>query len=582
VAPNGPACVDVSYGYPLPFFEPWDMATFAYQKWSFMTGNLVTGTSTNWLMNTAFGNPTPCADFSWEPVQAAYDLSLVTPTINASMWTCADFWCDFDLKLIDHNATGNEKLDVDIFVNGSWTNKAEFKNTGSFDWTLKHIDISKVKGKAFKLRFRAIGDNSADLLHWYVDNIHIYGVCHAPRTLAGHQNQFTTTLTWVAPDCGHGGTGPTPQWIHWDDGTNYTSIGFNGAATWDAAARWTPAQIATLDGGSVTKLKFWPASAGAGATFNARVWEGTDAATLLVDQPITTFTNDQYNTITITSPQPIDITKELWVGFQIVQSAAGYPAGSDYGPAVAGFGDMLYDGTSWVAMGVTYGLDYNWNIQAYVEPSKKDAGAGPVILTQTPVNNPKGLTLKTSGIVNTKPNASANTGKGLILPNSPVGSQLLGYNIYRTPDNAASPFSKIGFVNALIYADVHPGTTEPTTTWKYFVTAVFQDSLAPGPVLCEPPSDTITITFPAVGINELSNGTLSLYPNPATEVVNIVSSNDIKTIEVLNYIGQTIYTNKNMDQKTAQLNVTGFRSGVYFVKVTTTSGIKTTKITVTH
>jgi hypothetical protein len=134
----------------------------------------------------------------------------------------------------------------------------------------------------------------------------------------------------------------------------------------------------------------------------------------------------------------------------------------------------------------------------------------------------------------------------------------------------------------LTYADVHPGTTEPTTTWKYFVTAVFQDSLAPGPVLCEPPSDTITITFPAVGINELSNNTLSLYPNPATEVVNIVSSNDIKTIDVLNYIGQTVYSNKNMAQKTAQLNVTGFRSGVYFVKVTTTGGIKTTKITVTH
>jgi hypothetical protein len=116
----------------------------------------------------------------------------------------------------------------------------------------------------------------------------------------------------------------------------------------------------------------------------------------------------------------------------------------------------------------------------------------------------------------------------------------------------------------------------------YYVTAVFQDSLAPGPILCEPPSDTITITFPAVGINDLTNGTLNLYPNPATEVVNIVSSNNIRTIEVLNYVGQTIYSNRNLDQTTVQLNVTNFRAGVYFVKVTTTSGIKTTKITVTH
>jgi hypothetical protein len=111
---------------------------------------------------------------------------------------------------------------------------------------------------------------------------------------------------------------------------------------------------------------------------------------------------------------------------------------------------------------------------------------------------------------------------------------------------------------------------------------VFQDSLSPGPILCEPSSDTITITFPAVGINDPVNSSISMYPNPANNVVNIVSTNDIKTIEVLNYIGQTIYTNKEVNLKNVQLNTSSFKSGVYFVKVTTTIGIKTTKITVTH
>ena len=90
------------------------------------------------------------------------------------------------------------------------------------------------------------------------------------------------------------------------------------------------------------------------------------------------------------------------------------------------------------------------------------------------------------------------------------------------------------------------------------------------------------ITFPAVGINDLTNSSLSLYPNPANDVVNVVSTNDIKTIEVLNYIGQAIYTNKDINLKSLQFNVSSFQSGVYFVKVTTVSGIKTTKITVTH
>jgi hypothetical protein len=308
---------------------------------------------------------------------------------------------------------------------------------------------------------------------------------------------------------------------------------------------------------------------------------------MVVDVPIppASITLDAWNIFTLPTPHPIDISQELWVGFD-VNASGGWPAGCDAGPAVVGFGDMFNDGTGWVAMSQPpNNLDYNWNIQAYVEPSKKEATSS-VVIPQTPVNNPKGMSASTSGRINTSANASSNTGTGLILPMGPMGSQLLGYNVYRTADNATAPFTKINptIVNALTYLDVHPNTTEPNTTWKYYVTAVFHDSLASNQtsILCEPSSDTITIMFPAVGINDPTNSSISLYPNPANDVVNIVSTNDIKTVEVLNYIGQMVYTNKNVDLKTVKLNVTGFKSGVYFVKVTTTSGTKTTKITVTH
>ena len=161
----------------------------------------------------------------------------------------------------------------------------------------------------------------------------------------------------------------------------------------------------------------------------------------------------------------------------------------------------------------------------------------------------------------------------------------MGYNVYRTPEgNPSGLFSKINAapVPDTIYADNHGSGTPLGSSWKYYVTVVFQDSLNPGHIVCEPSSDTITINFPAVGINNLTNGSIQLYPNPANDFVNIVSTDNIKTVEVLNYIGQMVYTNKNVDQKTMKLNVTGFKSGVYFVKVTTTSGTKTTKVTVTH
>jgi hypothetical protein len=64
--------------------------------------------------------------------------------------------------------------------------------------------------------------------------------------------------------------------------------------------------------------------------------------------------------------------------------------------------------------------------------------------------------------------------------------------------------------------------------------------------------------------------------------VNIVSTNDIRTIEVLNYIGQTIYKTNDVNQKVTKLDIGSFNAGEYLVKITTMSGIATTKVTVIH
>jgi hypothetical protein len=73
-----------------------------------------------------------------------------------------------------------------------------------------------------------------------------------------------------------------------------------------------------------------------------------------------------------------------------------------------------------------------------------------------------------------------------------------------------------------------------------------------------------------------------VYPNPANELVNIRSDYTIPGLDVMNFVGQSVYTSSNVDAKTAKLNVTTFKAGVYFVKVSTTEGIRTVKITVTH
>jgi hypothetical protein len=161
-------------------------------------------------------------------------------------------------------------------------------------------------------------------------------------------------------------------------------------------------------------------------------------------------------------------------------------------------------------------------------------------------------------------------------------SVVVGYNVYRTAATGIAPYNKLNasLLTSPTYVDTYP-TTLVSGTLKYFVTVYYKNS-ANNEFLCEPSTDTITVTFPAVGMNELTNGQVMIYPNPATELVNIKSDYTITGIDVMNFVGQTVYTISDVDAKTAKLNVVTYKPGVYFVKVSTTEGIRTVKITVTH
>jgi hypothetical protein len=542
-------------------------------------------------MNTAFGDPTPCADFSWSPIVTNYNLSLVSPIIDASAWTCADIFCDFDLKLIDRNATGTEMLNLEVNVGGVWTGKAAFGDSGSYDWSLKHVNITSVLGKGFQVRFRANGPNSGNILHWYVDNIHIYGVCKAPTLLTGKQNQFVTSLTWHAPKCP---AACTLGQYKYDNGTADDGYTNNTAGTWQIG-NYFP--IAAGASGIIKSLDmYFSSNANSSAQSCVVVFYKADQTTIFGQSPAFTNTGDTWPAGTwVNVPCPdipyngpfyamVDysgytaLPMKNFLDLDATTVQNGFPlgigfanVGGTFSPAVTAYGN----------------LDpmVNFLQRANVCAAGKDKDAPITTIDPSTMPNYKVLP-RQEGAVNAgvvKGNHSTGP-QPRTYSDSPEGSQKLGYNVYRTYDNLLNgSFFKVntGYVQDTTFTETHASTTE-AMQWKYYVTVVFQDSLHPGQILCQPTSDTILITFPTVGINDLTNNSVSLYPNPANDVVNVVSTNDIKTIEVLNYIGQTVYSNKNVNLKTLQLNVTGFTAGVYFVKVTTASGIKTTKITVTH
>jgi len=79
------------------------------------------------------------------------------------------------------------------------------------------------------------------------------------------------------------------------------------------------------------------------------------------------------------------------------------------------------------------------------------------------------------------------------------------------------------------------------------------------------------------GIEENELCSISIYPNPATNLVNIESEDIINSIQIINYTGQLIYT-QHTSGNTVQVNTNDFPSGVYFVNINTSEGITTQKL----
>ncbi len=93
----------------------------------------------------------------------------------------------------------------------------------------------------------------------------------------------------------------------------------------------------------------------------------------------------------------------------------------------------------------------------------------------------------------------------------------------------------------------------------------------------DPTQEMLTINVlisVTVGINE--NGEkefVVVYPNPATDMLNINSNGEVTNVRLINTVGQVVF-----DQVTNQINVSELESGVYFIQIDTKNGSTTQKI----
>jgi hypothetical protein len=180
----------------LPFHEPWDMASFIYQGWSFVPSQ------GNWVMITTQGNPVPSASFSGTPALSNYDHTLQSVHLDCTAWICANVYIEFDTRLNSNNQTSQEKMIIEIYYDSIWHPKDTLVNDNSTGWIHHKIDISEAGGNNIRVGFRAIGINSADIVEWDIDNIYVYAVCFKPPDFNLNRTGNIVHLTWGIPCTG--------------------------------------------------------------------------------------------------------------------------------------------------------------------------------------------------------------------------------------------------------------------------------------------------------------------------------------------------------------------------------------------
>jgi hypothetical protein len=284
-----------------------------------------------------------------------------------------------------------------------------------------------------------------------------------------------------------------------------------------------------------------------------KVWEGPNAQTLLYEEDLSGLLLGEWNDITLSTPVPIDVTKELWFGYTVDSPDGENPAGHDPGPAIAGYGDMItLDGVQWDPLS-SFGpqFDKNWNLQAYVESVDGETVA---------------LTPREDNTVYPTPNAdlSAELGDGIVAAPANSSRELQGYNIFVDGEF-------VDFTEDTTYVY----TVDTNKLYVFDVYAVYED--------CESETSASGEFFiGCVGIDELSTEGIAIYPNPAKDVLNIQATQDITFVTIMNNVGQVVFNNKVVNDNVLRVNTSAFEAGVYMIKVETQDDIMIKKVIISQ
>mgnify|MGYP001221122761 CR=1 FL=1 len=156
-----------------------------------------------------------------------------------------------------------------------------------------------------------------------------------------------------------------------------------------------------------------------------------------------------------------------------------------------------------------------------------------------------------------------------------VTLDLLIYFIQATIDTISGDLVASGGLSYLWNTGATNSTITPDTNGLYVVVATDAN-------LC---ADTATFNVTYVnstGVLDNSISTISIYPNPVNDMLNISSSDNIKSLEVKDLLGRIVYSSLDINSKSISLNTSNFSNNVYLLSFFINDKLVIKKIIISH
>jgi Secretion system C-terminal sorting domain len=521
---EGPVIIRISLSYILPFMENWETGSFETRDWETETDN--------WVINDDIGNPGFSAEFAGQPEQTNYSSDLISFHIYPYKANDGSVLLDFDLKLIDIDAGGTEKLIIGTKAYDKIYMFDTLVNNGDLDWTAISYDISEfaLDNNLFQLVFRAMGENSSNIEGWFIDNIHVYQMCNEPTNLTiepeFHGSYSIAKLNWTPPL-------PHNHFLYYHDNTFENAVASIEAGQ-GIAQLFVPEFYPT----TIHKVKLFVDEhlnyqnpievyvlSGDGNTILSgpkTVTPSEPNSWIFVDMEPVTIESGNYMVATISTAEdgpfiPVDnhlSTPEMYYG-----SIGNFTKLNNWGYNFVSSFEVLIDNT--FGDNVVQNSDALKPVSKHIRPAIKMSGKA----------------------------VQTNSARG--------GSRnLTGYNIYRNGESIDYNWPESN------YAD----TLDEAGEYTYYISALYDQ--------CE--SDTtgsVSISFFTNEEETSSVNELIVYPNPAHAILNIKISDPDEKIShftLTSIKGQIVLEQRPFNNQIS-LDISGIAKGLYIIQVKTNS-----------